>query len=421
MNPNMWLLVAILLLCVALSAFFSASETSYAVVNRVRLKNMAADGKRGAQKAIDLAEQYDRLLTTILIGNNIVNTLAASIGTVLFTGLAGNMGPTLSTIVITLVVLTFGEITPKTLAKKNAEAIAVAVAEPLRVLMIVFTPLDKVFSLLRNSLMKRFVHEEESHIEDELMTMVDEAQHEGDMDVHEGELIRSAIEFNDQDAQSILTPRVDITAIEDTATMEEAAEVLRESGYSRVPVYHEDMDHVVGILHEKDFYVQKHAGCNDICQIMKPPVWAPSTLKISKLLKMFQSSKTHMVILLDEFGGTEGLVTMEDVLEELVGEIYDEHDDVSEEITAQPDGSWSVDGSMQLSDLLEKFHIKDDYEADTVGGWAAEVLGRIPKVGDTFEADHVHGEVIDMDKRRVTRLNVVFNNEDEQDEENERG
>ena len=421
MNPNMWLLVAILLLCVALSAFFSASETSYAVVNRVRLKNMAADGKRGAQKAIDLAEQYDRLLTTILIGNNIVNTLAASIGTVLFTGLAGNMGPTLSTIVITLVVLTFGEITPKTLAKKNAEAIAVAVAEPLRVLMIVFTPLDKVFSLLRNSLMKRFVHEEESHIEDELMTMVDEAQHEGDMDVHEGELIRSAIEFNDQDAQSILTPRVDITAIEDTATMEEAAEVLRESGYSRVPVYHEDMDHVVGILHEKDFYVQKHAGCNDICQIMKPPVWAPSTLKISKLLKMFQSSKTHMVILLDEFGGTEGLVTMEDVLEELVGEIYDEHDDVSEEITAQPDGSWSVDGSMQLSDLLEKFHIKDDYEADTVGGWAAEVLGRIPKVGDTFEADHVHGEVIDMDKRRVTRLNVVFSNEDEQDEENERG
>ena len=421
MNPNMWLLVAILLLCVALSAFFSASETSYAVVNRVRLKNMAADGKRGAQKAIDLAEQYDRLLTTILIGNNIVNTLAASIGTVLFTGLAGNMGPTLSTIVITLVVLTFGEITPKTLAKKNAEAIAVAVAEPLRVLMIVFTPLDKVFSLLRNSLMKRFAHEEESHIEDELMTMVDEAQHEGDMDVHEGELIRSAIEFNDQDAQSILTPRVDITAIEDTATMEEAAEVLRESGYSRVPVYHEDMDHVVGILHEKDFYVQKHAGCNDICQIMKPPVWAPSTLKISKLLKMFQSSKTHMVILLDEFGGTEGLVTMEDVLEELVGEIYDEHDDVSEEITAQPDGSWSVDGSMQLSDLLEKFHIKDDYEADTVGGWAAEVLGRIPKVGDTFEADHVHGEVIDMDKRRVTRLNVVFSNEDVQDEENERG
>lgn len=203
--------------------------------------------------------------------------------------------------------------------------------------------------------------------------------------------------------------------------MDEAAKVLRESGYSRVPVYHEDMDHVVGILHEKDFYVQKHAGCTDICQIMKPPVWAPSTLKISKLLKLFQSSKTHMVILLDEFGGTEGLVTMEDVLEELVGEIYDEHDDVSEEIVPQADGSWIVDGSMQLSDLLEKFHIKDDYEADTVGGWAAEVLGRIPKVGDTFEADHVHGEVIDMDKRRVTRLNVVFNGEDDQNDENERG
>ncbi len=420
MNPSMWLLIAILLLCVSLSAFFSASETAYMALNRVRMKTMAADGKRGAQRALDLSEKYDRLLTTILIGNNIVNTLAASIGTVLFTGLVGNMGPTVSTIVITLVVLTFGEITPKTLAKDNAERIAIAVAEPLRVLMILFTPLDKIFSLLRNKLMKRFTHEEESNIEDELMTMVDEAQHEGDMDAHEGELIRSAIEFNDQDAQSILTPRVDITAIQDTATMEEAAEVLRESGYSRVPVYHEDMDHVVGILHEKDFYVQKHAGCNDICQIMKPPVWAPSTLKISKLLKLFQSSKTHMVILLDEFGGTEGLVTMEDVLEELVGEIYDEHDDVSEDMVAQPDGSFSVDGSMQLSDLLEKFHIKDDYEADTVGGFAAEVLGRIPKVGDTFDADQLHCEVVAMDKRRVTRLNVAFQGEDGQNDEEQR-
>ncbi len=415
MNPSMWLLVGILLLCVALSAFFSASETAFSAVNRVRLKTMAADGKRAAQKALDLTEQYDRLLTTILIGNNIVNTLAASIGTVLFTSFAGSMGPTLSTIVVTLVVLTFGEITPKTLAKENAERIAMAVVDPLRVMMILFRPLDAVFSLLRNKLHKRFAHvDEETHIEDELMTMVDEAQHEGGMDAHEGELIRSAIEFNDQDAQSILTPRVDVTAIEDTATMEEAADLFRESGYSRLPVYHEDMDHVVGILHEKDFYIRQHAGCNDICQIMTPPVWASSTLKISKLLKLFQSTKTHMVILLDEFGGTEGLVTMEDVLEELVGEIYDEHDDVSEDVVTQPDGSWTVDGSMQLSDLMEKLKVKDEYEADTAGGWAAEMLGCIPKIGDSFDAAGYHCQVSGMEKRRVTQLRIWCKKEQEQ-------
>lgn len=407
MNPSMWLLVVMLFVCVALSAFFSASETAYSALNRVRLKNMAADGRRGARKALELSDHYDQLLTTILIGNNVVNIAATAMATVLFTGLMGDMGPTLSTVVMTLLVLIFGEVSPKTLAKERPERFAMAVARPLAVLMVILRPLDWCFSLLRRLLARMFKPEEdESHIEDELMTMVDEAQHEGDMDVHEGELIRSAIEFNDQDAQSILTPRVDVTAIEDTATMEEAADLFRESGYSRLPVYHEDMDHVVGILHEKDFYIRQHAGCNDICQIMQPPVWAPSTLKISKLLKLFQSTKTHLVILLDEFGGTEGLVTMEDVLEELVGEIYDEHDDVSEELVPQEDGSLVADGSMQLSDLLERLGVEDDFEADTVGGWAAEVLGCIPHPGDTFDAAGLHGQVTEMDKRRVTRLRV---------------
>ena len=407
MNPSMWLLVVMLFVCVALSAFFSASETAYSALNRVRLKNMAADGRRGARKALELSDHYDQLLTTILIGNNVVNIAATAMATVLFTGLMGDMGPTLSTVVMTLLVLIFGEVSPKTLAKERPERFAMAVARPLAVLRVILRPLDWCFSLLRRLLARMFKPEEdESHIEDELMTMVDEAQHEGDMDVHEGELIRSAIEFNDQDAQSILTPRVDVTAIEDTATMEEAADLFRESGYSRLPVYHEDMDHVVGILHEKDFYIRQHAGCNDICQIMQPPVWAPSTLKISKLLKLFQSTKTHLVILLDEFGGTEGLVTMEDVLEELVGEIYDEHDDVSEELVPQEDGSLVADGSMQLSDLLERLGVEDDFEADTVGGWAAEVLGCIPHPGDTFDAAGLHGQVTEMDKRRVTRLRV---------------
>lgn len=403
----MWILLAALAICVALSAFFSASETAYSAVNKVRLKTMSLDGDSRAAAALHLAEDYDRLLTVILVGNNVVNIAGTSIATVIFTGLVGPVGATLSTVVMTLLILLFGEVSPKTLAKESPEKIAMAVARPLRVVMIVLRPVDAVFVVWRRMLSHLFKPEKDpNHIEAELMTMVDEAQHEGDMDAHEGELIRSAIEFNDQDASSILTPRVDVTALEDTATMEEAADLFRESGYSRLPVYHEDMDHVVGILHEKDFYIRQHEGCRDITGIMTRPVWAPATLKISKLLKLFQSSKTHLVILLDEFGGTEGLVTMEDVLEELVGEIYDEHDDVSEELVALEDGSFLVDGGMQLTDMLDYFGLTDTYEADTAGGWAAEVLGCIPRTGDSFDKDGLRCVVSGMDKRRVTRLRI---------------
>lgn len=406
MGPVIWILLAALLLCVMLSAFFSASETAFSALNKVKLKTMTANEER-AKRTLRLAEDYDRLLTTILVGNNIVNIAGTSIATVLFTAWVGNMGATLSTVVMTVLILLFGEVSPKTLAKESPERIAMAVAPVLCGLMTVLKPVNALFVLWRRLLSRLFKpQKDENHIEQELMTMVDEAQHEGDMDAHEGELIRSAIEFNDQDVLSILTPRVDVTALEDTATMEEAADLFRVSGYSRVPVYHEDMDHVVGILHEKDFYIKQHEGCRDVNRIMVPPVWAPSTLKISKLLKLFQISKTHMVIVLDEFGGTEGIVTMEDVLEELVGEIYDEHDDVSEDIVMLEDGSCLVDGGMQLSDLLERLNVPDCWEADTVGGWATEVLGRIPAVGALFQAGELHGQIIQMEKRRVTQLHV---------------
>ena len=240
------------------------------------------------------------------------------------------------------------------------------------------------------------------------------------MEHHEGELIRSAIEFNDdRDVLSVLTPRVDVTAIEDTATMDEAAEVFRASGYSRVPVYHEDMDHIVGILNEKDFYLRQHQGVTDITEIMKPPVYAPSTLKLSKLLKLFQAQKTHLIIVLDEFGGTEGIATMEDVLEELVGEIYDEHDDVEQDTLIMDDGSQLVDGSMQLSELLDKLGVEDIYNAETVGGFAAEVLGIIPFVGAEFETDEIRGLVTQMEKRRVTQVRVWKKEHRASDEERE--
>ena len=407
MNPAQWTMTGVLALCVVLSAFFSSSETAYSAVNPVRLKMLQQDGNRRAARALRLSENYDRLLTAILVGNNVVNILGTAIATVLFTGLVGELGATLSTVVMTLLILLFGEISPKTLAKQSPETFAVAFATPLTVLVTVLGPLDSLFALWRLLLARLFRPKQtETAIEDELITMVDEAQSEGDMDAHEGELIRSAIDFNDRVVTDIMTPRVDVTALEDTATVPEAAELLRQTAYSRLPVYHEDMDHVIGILNEKDFYVALNRGCQEITGMMQKPVYAPATLKVSKLLKLFQSTKTHMVVVLDEFGGTEGVVTLEDVLEELVGEIYDEHDDVSEELVRQPDGSLLVDGGMLLSELLEQLNIEDHYEADTVGGWAGEVLGRIPTVGSVFRVEDVEVTVDAMDKRRVLRVCV---------------
>ena len=411
MTPDLWILVAILFVCVALSAFFSASETAFTSANKVKLKTMMLNGSKRAKLAYTLAEDYDRLITTILIGNNIVNIAASSLATSLFLVLLNNqanLATTVSTVVMTIVILIFGEVSPKAIAKESPENLAMTFAPMLKLLCTIFTPFAYLFSALKKLLTKLFKTEEsESFIEEELMTMVDEAQSEGDMDAHEGELIRSAIEFNDdRDVLSVLTPRVDVTAIEDNATMDEAAEIFRSSGYSRLPVFHEDMDHIVGILNEKDFYLMQHKGCTDITEIMKPPVYAPTTLKLSKLLKLFQAQKTHQIIVLDEFGGTEGIVTMEDVLEELVGEIWDEHDDVEEDTVSMDDGSHLVDGSMQLSELLDMLGVEDIYNAETVGGFAAEVLGIIPFVGAEFETDEVRGLVTQMERRRVVQVRV---------------
>ena len=407
-DPSIWIEIPALVFCLSLSALFSAADTAYLAANHYRLKSMADRGDKRAALAMKLQDDYDHLLTTILVGNNLVNIAAAAIATVLFTRLSGSAGPTLSTVVMTIAVLIFGEITPKTIAKDRPVSTALFLAKPLRFFNVIFRPLDACFMGLRK-LLARLVEDEEDEgdIEEELITMVDEAQHEGDMDVHEGELIRSAIEFSDQDAGSIMTPRVDVTYLEDTATMEAAGALFRESGYSRVPVVHEDLDHVVGILYEKDYYRRQYEGTTRITEIMAPAVWAPETVKISKLLKKFQSTKTHMAVLVDEFGGTAGIVTLEDVLEELVGEIYDEHDDVSEDQVQQEDGSWLVNGSLQLAEVLEGFGVEDTYEADTVGGWAAEMLERIPAVGDRFEAQNLQCEVTEMERHRVTRVRIL--------------
>ena len=401
-----------LILCIALSAFFSATETAYSACNRVKLKTVDGPRKGKAQIALALLEKYDSLITTVLIGNNLVNIVGAAIATLLFTTriLPGqeSLATTVASVVMTVLVLFLGEVGPKTLAKQQPERFAMAVSPVISFLMMILRPLDLLFGLWRKLLSKIIKPEpEETQIEDELMTMIDEAQTEGDIEEEEVELIRSAIVFNDQDAADIMTPRVDVTAIEDTATIEEAADLFRDTWFSRIPVYHEDLDHIVGILHEKDFYKMTHEGCTDITKIMKEPVFAPASLSIGNLLKQFRTSQTHLVILLDEFGGTEGIVTMEDVLEELVGEIYDEHDEVSEEVVEQEDGTLIIDGNVQLQELLDKLEAPNEYDTETVGGWAAEMLEKVPEVGDTFTLGRHQFTVTEMDGFRVTRIQVT--------------
>ncbi len=407
MTPLLWAQMIGLLICVALSSFFSASETAFMAVKRSRLKTMQQNGDERAGIAYDLTEDYDRLLTTVLVGNNIVNIAGTAIATVFFTSIIGNAGATVSTVVMTILILLIGEVAPKMLAKQAPENLSIRVARPMKMIQTLLTPVNGLFGLWRNFVRRVFNPEkDETPIEEEIITMVDEAQTEGGMDEHEGELIRSAVEFNDSDALDIMTPRVDVEALEDTATMEEAEELFRKSGYSRLPVYHEDMDHIVGILHEKDFYRARHAGVQGILRIMVPPVYASATLELSRLLKLFQNTRTHLVVVLDEFGGTEGIVTLEDVLEELVGEIYDEHDDVTEDVVTLEDGSIQVNGGLPLQELCDILNIENTFEADTVGGWAAEVLGQIPTIGMEFDAGLIHGTVTGMDRRRVTSVRV---------------
>ena len=414
-----------LILCILLSAFFSATETAYSACNRVKLKTVDGPRKEKAQIALALLEKYDSLITTVLIGNNLVNIVGTAIATLLFTTriLPGReeLATTLASVVMTVLVLFIGEVGPKTLAKQQPERYAMSVSPVISFLMMVMRPLDLLFSLWRKLLSRLIKPEpEESQIEDELMTMIDEAQTEGDIEEEEVELIRSAIVFNDQDAADIMTPRVDVTAIEDNATIEQAADLFRDTWFSRIPVYHEDLDHIIGILHEKDFYKMTHEGCTDITQIMKEPVFAPATLTIGNLLKLFRTSQTHLVILLDEFGGTEGIVTMEDVLEELVGEIYDEHDEVSEEVVEQDDGTLIVDGNMQLQELLDKLEAENEYDTDTVGGWAGEMLEKVPEVGDSFTLGRHRFTVTEMDGFRVTRMQVEKLPEEKPEEQPEK-
>ena len=408
-DGSLTLLVALVIL-VAFSAFFSASETAFSSLNQIRLKSRAEDGDPSAARVLAMSEQYDKLLSSILIGNNIVNIAAASIGTVLFTRLLDpQRGATVSTIVLTIVVLIFGEVTPKSLAKEMPERVATAVSPFLSLLMVLLSPLTWLFTQWKK-LLGHFIHsgEADTITEGELMTMVSEAESDGELTDRESQLIRSAIEFDDVEVEEILTPRVDVVAVEDTTSLEELAQTFAESGYSRLPVYHDNIDNIIGVVHEKDFYLAKLKKAATVEELVVPTLYTTGTTQISQLLRTLREQHHHMAVVVDEYGGTEGIITLEDILEELVGEIWDEHDEVTEDFRQQSDGSWLVAGSASVDDLFETLDLPEDEDIDsnTVNGLVQEKTRHLPKVGDHFTLDHFEGVVTRTARRRVTEVRL---------------
>lgn len=396
-------LIASLGVMLMMSAFFSATETAFTSFNSVRLKNASSNGNKRAGLVLKLAEDYDRVLTTLLIGNNIVNITAASIGTVIFTRSFGEIGVTISTVVVTLLVLIFGEIFPKTFAKEASDRFVMMVAPVVQFLMTVFAPLNLVFAWGKGQLSKRLnVQEEQGITEEELLTIVEEAQIEGGINEQEGELIRSVIEFDDLEVGDIVTPRVDVVAVPEDAAIDDVLKVFRESGYSRLPVYQGSIDEVVGIINQKDFHNELAEHADSIASIMKPAIFVTTSMKLSTLMSHLQQAKSHIAIVTDEYGGTLGIVTMEDIIEELVGEIWDEHDEVVEEIEELGENEYKVMASANLEKVFRLLDIEDDEtDATTVGGWAIEELGRVPREGDQFDFENLSVTISKTNARRV--------------------
>ena len=399
----------LMVVLVILSGFFSATETAFSTLNRTRLKSMAEHCDRRAERALNLAERYDDLLSTILVGNNVVNIALSAIATVFFIKLVGDSGAGVSTAVITVVVLIFGEISPKILAKESSERFAMFVAPIIGLLTVVLKPITWFFAQWKK-LLQLIVKpsEEPAFTSDELMTIVEEAEQEGGMDAEESELLKSAIEFHDQDVGDILTPRVRVEGIEVSSTPAEAADKFEQCGYSRLPVYEETLDHIVGVIHQKDFYNRMRKGSSfNLSDIMKKAVFVPASAKISDTLKLLQKRQSQMAVVADEYGGTEGIVTMEDILEELVGEIWDEHDEVEEPFRFSDNGrTCTILGSASPEELFEKLGIEDETEASTVSGWVMEKTEKIPQAGDTFEFGGWKAVVIKAEDRYIQEIQM---------------
>ena len=407
-----WVLYALLIVLVALSAFFSATETAFSTVNKIRLKHSAENGDKRAKTAIDITERFDQALSTILVGNNIVNLSASSIATVLAVNLFGDYGAAISTVVITIVVLTFGEILPKSLANENSERIALAVARTLRFLMRIFYPIVFLFLQLK-SLVIKLSHSREnapSVTEDELKYLVESIEEEGVLEEQESELVQHALEFDEKTAQEILTPRVDILSIDIDDDLETNKKIILEERYSRIPVYEDSIDNIIGILHTRDFLEAIIANQPlDIRAMLQPAFFIYKTKKLSSLLNDFKRNKMHMAIVADDYGGILGMVTMEDLLEQLVGDIWDEDEEEKHRFIRLPDGSFQISGDLNINEFFDHLDYSPksfNSEYNAVGGWAMEMLGHIPKAGESFQYENLKLTIQELDEQRVRKLIV---------------
>ncbi len=414
----------IIVFCIIMSAYFSATETAFTTINKIRIKNLAEKGNKKASLVLKLSDKYDTLLSTILIGNNIVNILASSLATVLFIDLLkdGSLAAwasAISTVVLTLVILTFGEISPKTVAKRMPEKFAMFAAPLINALIYILIPLTFIFGQLQKLLSKIFkVDEDKGMTEEELISIIEEAEEEGDINKEESTLIKSAIEFNELEVSDIFTPRIDITAISRDATREEIAAMFTESGYSRLPVYEEDLDNITGILYYKDFYTTPF---ENIEEIMKPVIYVAKAQKINDLMKELQEKQLHLAVVMDEFGSTAGLVTLEDIIEEIVGEIWDEHDEKVIEIEEVGEKEYIVSGKANISKFFSTLDIDEEPDVQTVNGWTMRELGRIPAEGDSFESSGLAVKVLKMDGKRIENVHVLdIRRDEDEDEEDEK-
>ena len=384
---------------------------------------MAEKGNKKAALALNLSDNYDSLISTILIGNNIVNILASSMGALVFARvLADNqeLASAVNTAVLTVVVLIFGEISPKTMAKNSPEKFVLFSAPIINVFRIILFPIVYVFNAWQKLLSKIFKpSDDQGMTEEELISIIEEAEEDGDIDKEESDLIKSAIEFGDLEVGDIFTPRIDITALPVSATKEMVAKVFTDSGYSRLPVYEESIDNIVGILYYKDFYTVAYKANVPLHEIIKPVIYVAITQPVNELMKELQEKQLHMAVVTDEFGSTAGIVTLEDILEEIVGEIWDEHDEIVEEIKKLGDEEYIVSGRANIENFFSELDIDEEIESVTVGGWAMEVLGKIPEVGDNFEEYGIAVEVTEMDGRRVESVHVIDKREIEGEESGE--
>ena len=416
--------LAAILVCVFFSNFFSSSEMAYSACNRVRLENASDDGSKRAAAAVKIVERFDDTLSTILIGNNLVNIAASSLGSLAVMELLGDGYAWVSTVVITTLVIIFGETMPKIVAKNSANRIALRHAYFIRILSVLFKPLIMlVVGLIRLICLplkgERTDASDDDAVE-ELTSIIETAEDESVLDEDRSELVQAAIDFSDIMASEVMTARVDMLALDIEDDWDELLKTIDESPYSRLPVYEDGVENIIGVLYLNHF-LKALAGDEkpDIRSLLMPVCYVYKTMKLPAVLSELRHAKQHLAVVVDEYGGTLGVLSMEDVLEQLVGEIWDETDEVEEEIVERPDGRFELDGDMVISDFIELMELNEedfDFESDTVGGWTIEMFGSFPKVGDSFEYENFTVTVLQMDGLRVEKILVQVHPKPEAEE-----